>query len=95
MRPLLFKQLVRMAECEEQGRIAEYNRLYRKLPAETRAVMALLDYAGAHGDLYTRAKARRNLRAAAAKEAGGDNVDGALLRRIAQHQIAASEPKEA
>lgn len=94
MRPLLFKTLIRMAECEEQGRIAEFNKLYAKLPAECRGVMALLDYCGGHGDLYTRLKGRRNLRAAKAAETNGQNVDSSLLRRVAEHQIRASQPRE-
>jgi hypothetical protein len=91
LRPALFKTLIRMAECEEAGRIAEFNRLYRTLPAECRGVMALLDYCAGHGDLHTRLKGRRNLRAA---EFAGAGVSSELLRRVAKHQIAASEPKD-
>lgn len=92
MRPALFSKLIRMAECQAAGRIAEFNRVYTTLPVETRGVMALLDYCGAHGDLYTRSKGLKNLRSANTQDQAG--ADGSLLRRVAMHQLKASEPKE-
>lgn len=92
MRPALFAKMLRMAECQAEGRIAEYNRVYTTLPAETRGVMALLDYCGAHGDLFTRSKGLKNLRAAAAHEREGVAW---LFRQVVKAQLKASEPKEA
>lgn len=94
-RKKLFDTLIAMADAEAAGNVRHFNKLYESLPAETRAVMALLDYFGAQGDLRQRLRGRKQLKyAAAIEQQGGGSVDTALLRKVGKHLVENSGRRE-